>query len=165
MKKTQKITIAILILIIIAVSGCTAPVIKKNIYYRACYRTVFDLAKIESILTNNNITIQCENENIFFNWEEGINDYSVEATEGVIYKYGGSRDDESGEYSELILSLDAVAYPGVDKDDNYKEKLDQRKSMLEDSMEYLTSLINNSTGDWPESKEFEYGDVKEGGFW
>jgi hypothetical protein len=165
MKKTQKLLIAVLIMIILAASGCTGPVIKKNIYYRAYYRSVFDLAKIETVLANNNITIQCENDNIYFDWEKGVNGKSVEATEGVIYKYGGSREDESGEYSELILSLDSVAYKAVDKDDDYKRKLEYRKPMLEDSMEYLTSLIEEATGEQPESKKFVYGDVSEGGFW
>lgn len=156
-KKVSMFSILILLVLFIFSSGCTSPdEVKINIGYWAYFDQQLDLDDISRALFEKNITFDNNGDVINLVLEKTEVNDTFESSEVSIWKESWT----SGGYtSELLLTLDDSEYPPLRKTLDYREKLDQRKPYLENTMEYIIDIIEESTGNTPIKTEFDYDDT------
>ena len=168
--RVQLLIIVVIIIVFLgSLSGCIfhSQEVKINIYYSAIYEDTLDLNELVLIFSQHDILLHDDFKepveySLMFSFGQDINNDSIKTTDGMIWECSAKSESYSNDcVSELIISLNEESYPSVKKNDGYKKKLDSRKPLLEDSMDYITSLISNKTGSTPPSLEFLYGDTIE----
>jgi hypothetical protein len=114
-----------------------------DISYTAEYEEPFNLSSIIRVFQMENIYYEeVYSNSLFISFGKGINNSTIEPTTGGL--------TNGFEYYHVTISLNESIYP-PNKD---KEIVDSRRSLLEDSMNYITIVVYKATGSLPISKEF-----------
>jgi len=127
--------------------------------YWAEYDKTVDVKSLEEIFTENNISCDFNEDKTVLSFsfsKREIDNETIEGTYGTIwseswrYSFGNYKSD-------VCIELDQNVFPHVKKGEG-KEKLYAYKPYLNNSMDYVTTLIYNATGLWPAMKKYEIED-------
>lgn len=151
------------IVLVCSSSGCIFQENYLAIAYWAEYDETVNVRSVEIIFTDNNITCELNDKKTTLHFSFGkrvIGNETIEGTHGTIwaetwsYSWDGSKKKEG---SEMFIELDTSVFPHIKKGES-KEKLYSYKPYLNNSMDYVTTLIYNATGLWPAMKEYTIED-------
>ena len=158
--KLSIFSIGIIFILIISTLGCVNDEERLFISYWAYYDDTLDLNEIDQVFLLHNISSENNGDVITFYINEEIENNSIAKTHGWIWKESWTSKSKSNNYnSELNIVLDDNEYPNLKKTGDYKDKLDSRKPLLENSMNYIVDLIYNVSGKLPDKKDFTYEDT------
>lgn len=140
-------------------SGCIFWENYLCISYWAEYDEPINLKAVEKIFTENNISCELDEDfkalGFSFSKRE-IGNETIMSSHGCVW--GDTWTSSGRNYkSEMFIELDTSMFPHIKRGDN-KEKLYSYKPYLNNSMDYITTLIYNATGLWPAMKEYDIGD-------
>ena len=149
--KKKNIILIIVILLLILSFNCNCIFINNEkhpwqIYYKAEYKNAFNFPNIIQVFKKENISYKTEDsDTLSILYGKDIN---------IIEKSSGAIVNGYEDYYHMTIYLDNLRkYPRLmDKDD-----LEDRKPLLEKSMDYIINIIYNASEVRPISLKFEYG--------
>jgi hypothetical protein len=149
------LVLTIIVLLLINTQGCLTSNVKYSLSYDASYDQLLNSTAVFNAFDDHNVpyTLNIYNEgeaedfeSFQFSFGKDINNESLETTSGSMFFHLEGK-------TTLSLWLGGK-YPPVD-DEN---ELDQRKPILEASMDYILEIIFEGTNQWPDKKDMRIGD-------